>query len=541
MTDFTGKTTGEAASVAAGPDPAARSDIVPFDAAAPSASAMVMFGKIVPMHGEAIDDGVLYLNKGLIVAVRKRGDPSPAGFEGAPRIETGGVIYPGLLDLHNHLAYNILPLWIPPRAFGNRNDWLKLPDYRRFVNTPMGTLTRRRPDLIKSIVRYVETKLLVGGVTSGQGMHSTFGGVPYFQGIVRNFEVPADRELPSAKHKITDLEDEPAEIDKFRRTVQSGKPFFFHLAEGRDLVARAQFELLKREQLFANNLVTIHCAGLEPPDFARLAEANTRVVWSPLSNLLLYGKTLEVKSLLQSGAPFSLGSDWTPSGSRNLLLEMKVATLVGRNTPNGNVSARKLAEAVTIVAARSAGWGDKLGSIEDGKYADLLVLDADKPDPYDNLVAATERDIRLVVIAGHVRYGDEALVGTAGLAQAETEPLRVDGRAKRLNLNHPTSPLNGVTLAKATEALRDEMSDLERAVSRSLAPPLGAVQDTIELELDIEPENDVIAPLAALPPIKSLELDALTIVGDARYFDTLDSIPHLPAFLKGAAGLRSFY
>jgi cytosine/adenosine deaminase-related metal-dependent hydrolase len=539
LDNFAGKAaSGPAAATAS--SPAASSEVHPFDAAAPSAPAMVMFGKIVPMHGEAIDDGALYLRHGLIVAVRKRSDAAPAGFDGATRIETGGVIYPGLMDLHNHLAYNILPLWIPPEVFGNRNKWLKRPEYRRFVGQPMGTLTKRRPDLIKAIVRYVEAKLLVGGVTSGQGMHSTFGGVPYFQGIVRNFEIPADQDLPSANHKVPDLMDKAEDIGKFRNMIGSGKPFFFHLAEGKDAVARAQFQLLEREHLLADNLVAIHCAGLQQPDFAKLAAANTRVVWSPLSNILLYGKTLELKALLQAGVPFSLGSDWTPSGSRNLLLEMKVATLVAGNEAGVNLSARKIAEAVTIVAARSAGWGGKLGSIEDGKYADLLVLDSVKPDPYDNLIAATEKGIRLVVVAGHVRYGDQALVRDAGLADNKTEPLRVGGRAKRLNLKHPTSPLNNITLAMATEVLRDEMSDLERAQSRGLFGPLSAgPEDTIEL--DLQPDDDVVELFAALPPLKSLELDGLTVVDDARYFDVLESVSGLPTFLKGGAGLRSFY
>ena len=518
--------------------PATGSDFVAFDAAAPSAPAMVVFGKIVPMHGEAIDNGVLYLRRGLIVAVRKRTDPAPDGFEAAPRIETGGVIYPGLLDLHNHLAYNILPLWIPPQAFGNRNQWLNLPGYKRFVGAPMGVLTKRRPDLIKAIVRYVETTLLIGAVTSGQGMHSTFRGLPYFQGIVRNFEVPADPALPSANHVVPDLKDKPADIQKFRDKINSTRPFFFHLAEGRDDVAHGQFKLLDREHLFGARLLAVHCAGLKPPDFTRLAAAKTRVVWSPLSNLLLYGGTLELEALLNSGAPFSLGSDWTPSGSRNLLLEMKVATLVAKNTPGVNLGARKLAEAVTIVAATSAGWGAKLGSIEDGKYADLLVLDSVKTDPYENLVAATEKNIRLVVIAGHVRYGDEALVRAAGLPPVQTEKLEVGSRKKLLNLNHSSSPINHISLARAAEVLREEMSDLERAAGVFTPLSAGPV-DTIEL--DMVPDEEAFDALAAVEPVKSLVLDALTVIDDPHYFDALDAIPHLPAFLKGAAGLRKFY
>lgn len=517
------------------------SEVWALDAAAPSAPAMVLFGKVVPMTEPVIDDAALYLRQGKIVAIRGRQDPAPAGFNGAPRIETQGVIYPGLLDLHNHLAYNILPLWIAGQAFKNRNQWMKLPNYRRFVSQPMTLLTKRRPDLIKAIVRYVEVKLILGGVTSGQGMRSTFGGVPYFRGIVRNFEISADAALPSARHRVPDLRDKPDDIEKFRRHIASGSPFFFHLAEGKDDLARAQFQLLERERLLASNLIAVHCTGLKRPDFQKLASANAKVVWSPLSNLLLYGKTLDLKALMSAGAPFSLGSDWTPSGSRNLLLEMKVAWLTAKDAGDP-LTPEDIAKAATIVAARSAGWGEKLGSIEDGKYADLLVLDDNGGDPYENLVSATEKNIRLVIVAGHVRYGDEALVRAAKLSDDVTEALEVGGRSKRLHLHHPASPLSHISLATAAEVLNDEMSDLERAESRGLFQPLGLeAQDSIELDFQVEEDEIAISVAAALPPIKSLELDALTIVDDGGYFDVLESVSHLPAYLTDRPGLRSFY
>jgi hypothetical protein len=44
-----------------------------------------------------------------------------------------------------------------------------------------------------------------------------------------------------------------------------------------------------------------------------------------------------------------------------------------------------------------------------------------------------------------------------------------------------------------------------------------------------------------LPPLKSIELDGLTVVDDAKYFDVLESIGSVPDFLKGADGLRFFY
>ena len=512
------------------------------DAAAPSAPPLVLFGKAVTMTDRVIEDAAIYTARGSIVAVNKRSDPAPAGFEQAPRIETGGVIYPGLLDLHNHLAYNILPLWVAPQQFKNRLDWLKRPDYRKFVGQPMKTLTQRRPDLIRSIVRYVEAKLMLGGVTSGQGMHSIFQGTGLYRGIIRNFEVPNDPTLPSANHVVPDLEDKPPAIANFRNKITSGKPFFFHLAEGKDPKARSQFELLQRNQLLGANLISIHCAGLKPEDFPAYAASGGKVVWSPLSNILLYGETLEIKALLDSGAAFALGSDWTPSGSRNLLMEMKVASLAAR-AAGVSLPAKRLAEAVTAVAAKCAGWGAKIGTIETGKYADLVVLDPSKPDVYDNLLHATERNVRLVIIAGHARHGDGTLMRAAGLADANTEAISIGGRAKRLNLAHPASPLTGLSLASAAATLRDDMSDLERAELRAMFRPLGR-QAEARIELDLEfadVDDDEFARAAALPPLKSIALDGLTVIDDATYFDVLESFVTLPAFLKGATGLRSFY
>jgi len=515
----------------------------PLDAAAPSAPPLVLFGKAVTMTGQVIDNAAIYMTRGSIVAVQQRSDPAPDGFAQARRIETEGVIYPGLFDLHNHLPYNILPLWITPRAFENRIDWMKLAEYRQNIGGPMTTLTKRRPDLIKSIVRYVESKLLIGGVTAGQGMHSRFGGTGLYHGIVRNFEVSDDPALPSAHHVVPDLADKPEEIEKFRRKIASRKPFFFHLAEGKDARARSQFTLLQRNQLLGAGLISIHCVGLQPGDYTAYGAAGGKVVWSPLSNLLLYGKTLELNALIASGVAFALGSDWAPSGSRNILLEMKVAQLAAQ-AAGAALSARQIAEAATSVAAKACGWGSKLGTIEPDKYSDLVVVDQSKPDPYENLVHASERNIRMVIVAGHPRHGDEALMRAAGVADADSEPLAVGGRAKRLNLRHPASPINDVSLAAATATLRDDMSDLQRAELRAMFRPLGGEMEAsidLDLQFDTEDEEDDIGLLAALPPLTSIELDALTVIDDAAYFDRLESVGHLPAYLKGAAGLRSFY
>ena len=76
-----------------------------------------------------LPDGIVYIDHGRIVAVHDRAQPAPGGFDGVPVVETGGTLFPGLIELHNHLSYNALPLWAPvptriahPDHRGHHND-----------------------------------------------------------------------------------------------------------------------------------------------------------------------------------------------------------------------------------------------------------------------------------------------------------------------------------------------------------------------------------------------------------------------------------
>jgi cytosine/adenosine deaminase-related metal-dependent hydrolase len=525
------------------PEPdGAESDVTPFDDAAPSAPRLALRGKIVRMSGPVIDDGVIYLQRGSIVAVLKPSDAAPEGFAGVAVTDTGGVIYPGFADLHNHLAYNILSLWWPARKSTNRAQWLGNRDYKRNVGMVMDVIVGRQ-DLVKALIRYVEVKLILGGVTSGQGMTSKYRrSEKLYPGLVRNFETPDDDKLPEIGHLVPDLQNRPEKIASFRRGLEGHPRFFFHLAEGTDERARSQFTLLADNALVKASLVGIHSLGLKPEDYAALADAGARIVWSPLSNSILYGETLPIKDVLAAGLPFALGSDWTPSGSRNILQELKVAALAakaqGVALPN-----EQLARAITVEAQEIAGWGKQLGKIEPEAYADLTVLDGIDDDPYDNLVKSTEKNVRLVIIAGHARYGDRDLMTALGAKEATSEPIEVGGRDRLLSLHHPSSPLNHISFAAARDALAAALADLPAARDATVFEPFDDAE-ALEVELDMqppEPEWGEVEELAEVTLPDSVPFDTATIVDDPDYWNILDTIPHLPAYLKGEAGLRSFY
>ena len=134
--------------------------------------ALVLLGRLVTFDPARpqVKDGALYIGADeRIQAVQGRGDPAPAGFESAKGVETGGCVYPGLIDLHSHVVYNILPLWSPPgttEPFTDRRQWPRHGDYEGSVSDPanaMGALAGN------AHLKYCEAKAVVGGTTAIQG------------------------------------------------------------------------------------------------------------------------------------------------------------------------------------------------------------------------------------------------------------------------------------------------------------------------------------------------------------------------------------
>src|ERR1700748_3787383 len=77
---------------------------------------LVVRGHLVTFdNSTVIEDGALYIDvNGVIQGVAPRASAPPAGFDKAAEVDTGGLVFPGLIDLHNHMAYNCLSLWVPP-------------------------------------------------------------------------------------------------------------------------------------------------------------------------------------------------------------------------------------------------------------------------------------------------------------------------------------------------------------------------------------------------------------------------------------------
>jgi 5-methylthioadenosine/S-adenosylhomocysteine deaminase len=448
---------------------------VPKDPIDPAAGAKVaLAGRVVTMDEDFTvhEPGVLYIDAGRIVNARAAGADSPEGFGQVQPIEVGGTIYPGLIELHNHLAYNALQLWQVPQQYTNRDDWggAKNPDYRRLISGPM-KLIGPDPDLMPAVVRYVECKALIGGTTTSQGIElfSNKAARRYYRGNIRNVEQTDDPELPGAGAKIGDVQAGSAQ--SFLNTIKGRDCYILHLSEGTDERAREHFLALKLpgagdDWALADSLAGIHSVGLNAEDFPILARFGTSMVWSPLSNLLLYGETAKVKAAKKAKIKIGIGSDWSPSGSKNLLGELKVARLTSEAN-DGVFSDREIVAMATRTGAEILKWDKALGSLEEGKRPDLLVVDGTGGDPYEHLLKATERDVTLVLVAGTPRYGLRSLVtrlGGEGL-----EDVTVGGRKRVLNLRQKSAdPAVGqITLGEAKDRLRDALKNLKELAQKA--------------------------------------------------------------------------
>jgi hypothetical protein len=105
---------------------------------------------VAPNEAAAFTGRVWVGDDGTIAAVTKGSKAGPPGSAGAQVIDVGSsLVLPGLIDLHNHLAYSTLPLWIEPRQqtpFPHHNSWTRADTYAASTTWPAYALSVITPD-----------------------------------------------------------------------------------------------------------------------------------------------------------------------------------------------------------------------------------------------------------------------------------------------------------------------------------------------------------------------------------------------------------
>jgi cytosine/adenosine deaminase-related metal-dependent hydrolase len=361
---------------------------------------------------------------------------------GVTVVDTDGVILPGMIDLHGHPEFNVFSAWEPPRRYINRWAWRDSAEYKIVVRQPWDRLTGA-PSLLRDLTRYAEVRALVGGVTAIQGASALYP--DRTEALVRNVDLPI-----FGRHRAGSIIDfdgvKLAKRQQLQQRMDRGElnALYIHVAEGLASNPRAwrEFDDVAAAGFLRRETVVIHGTALDEGRLGELRDARGKLVWSPQSNLRLYGETTQAARAIELGIPVGLGADWLPSGSASLLAELKVARerLVQQGVQlTEKQLSRKLVRMVTQDAAAIAGLSEWLGELSPGRPADITVLERVHEDPYRSVVEADPAEVELVTIGGFLAYGRSDWMDLLA-PSPDVEPLLAWGKEMKLDTSYAASP-----------------------------------------------------------------------------------------------------
>jgi cytosine/adenosine deaminase-related metal-dependent hydrolase len=348
------------------------------------------------------------LANGVIVSPGKKAHTGNLGIKGEKIVFSGsGVqidlkkksfVYPSLINTHDHLQGNYRPP-VGPKEGSFYLTWLPWDKDLKSSKTFEERSQLTREDLY-ALSGY---KCLFSGVTTVND---------HFPHKFNNHILPT---LPIRAILEYAIEHECSSYDlkwgdgieiEYERAVKNKWPFITHLGEGFDEEAMHSVEKLKKMNVLDSHCLFIHCIGFSDEDIKKVAKAGASVSWCGFSNMFMFNVTCKIRKLIKAGVNVTIGTDSSATGSANLLAEIKYDRELYRKLYGEELSAEKIFEMVTINSAKAFWMQDRIGSLEEGKLGDIMVLKANNDDPYENLVNAGMQDIELLVLAGKPVYGE---------------------------------------------------------------------------------------------------------------------------------------
>jgi cytosine/adenosine deaminase-related metal-dependent hydrolase len=402
-----------------------------------SVDLIIRNGTVVTMNPdrEVLAPGSVVVDGSRIVAV---GDASTAErYRAARDLDArGGLILPGFVNAHTHVSM---------AAFRGLADDVE-DRLRRFIFPLEKALVDR--ELVRLGALHGSIEMARAGVT-------TFADMYYFEDEVARaakqvglravlgetvigFPAPdaasPAEALADAERFIRTFEDDPLitpalaphaphtlEADWLRAvgrlSAAHGVPVLIHLAETRAEVENIRSRTglspvayLDQLGLLDERLTAAHCIFVDPEDIALLGSRRVGVAHNMVANIKSAKGVAPVPRMLDEGLRVGLGTDGPMSGNTlDVIGQMGYVAKIHKLT-TGDPAALPAAEVValaTIGGARALHMEDRIGSLEPGKLADIVIIGTDSPamapiyDVYSTLVyAASARDVRTTIVHG---------------------------------------------------------------------------------------------------------------------------------------------
>lgn len=204
-----------------------------------------------------------------------------------------------------------------------------------------------------------------------------------------------------------------------------------HLSEGArlDPYNLLEYQYLKKYKLNKAGMVLIHAVGMTDDDIKDLGANGVSVVWSPFSNLLLYSETMDVQKMVENHVNIAMGPDWTITGSKHMLDEMKLASQYVKKFRIGNISDSMIFDFATLNAAKALNMDTVVGYIKSNYIADFNLFRKKSNDFATDVMSAQEKDILLTVVDGRPLAGQYDLMVKISKDFQDTQPPELIDRS----------------------------------------------------------------------------------------------------------------
>lgn len=408
--------------------------------------------------GTVVHEGAVGTRVGRVVAV---GPAAEIGREAAEVVDArGAILMPGLVNTHCHAGDSL---------FRGLIEDLPLEPWLRLVWKAEGAILT--PETVRLGATLGFAELLLAGVTTvmdmfwhpfeaveaarAVGMRISTGGM-FFDGpgvdgldgpgrlaqaerFIQAFAGAEDVRAGCHPHGAYTVGPETLR-QAGALAERHGVSFSIHAAETRAEQAlvrvrhgRSVIRHLDHLGLLGPRTVLAHCVWLDAEEIAILARTGAAVAHNPVSNLKLASGIAPVPAMLAAGVRVTLGTDGAISGNDlDPWLALRLAATLHRGATGdaAAVTMRQAFRAATLDGAEALGMGDAVGSLEPGKWADMVLVDRGRAhavplfDPLTHLVFSAGRgDVRDVFVAGRRVVRDGALTridlaGTLAAVQA---------------------------------------------------------------------------------------------------------------------------
>ncbi len=421
-------------------------------------SAMLITGDILT-PGEVFRGGqILVDDAGMIACVGC--DCSGPGAGATTVVCPDGVVSPGLINGHDHITFgNGRPYGEPQddqfteERYEHRNEWRRGLDGHFRINSHGGSASTEE-------MQFLELRQLMSGTTSIFG-----SGGP--AGLLRNLDSATGRQeglmQPDADYQTFPLGDSGNGDQRrtdgdcgydFRddaASIADEDAFVPHVAEGISDAARNEFICIREgaQDLVAPQSAFIHGVGLLAGDIAEMSAEQVELIWSPRTNITLYGDTARVSLYARMGVTIGLGTDWIPTGSATMLRELQCADSFNQNHLSGFFPDEQLWLMATRNTAQAMAMDDAVGELREGLVADIAIFDASEFADHRAVIMAEQSDVALVLRGGTALYGDGAIIDalTSGC-----DTVDVCGNGKRVCLQELGTTLAALVTANGCAA-----------------------------------------------------------------------------------------